>query len=348
MRAGSPCGRGIFPRCSRASLAGSAGLLAGLLNGSLELVNRAGATVFSAAPSGSRVPVIIAAAAAADGSRLACVAGIDPQFLVLYGTKGATFVETSRTALTAEFRREMRMSFSPDSRWLAVEGDGAVGIVDPVSGRLAWTPLRGALAGIAFPTTPRAAALLSRSGTAWTPDPRGAGFRRAPPVGLPCGAGRAERGGQRGRARRRWQAAVPRAGGDVGMRVDSLRPLVLLACLAAAAGPAARTAEGLDWPVRRPVLTATFGEERTDHFHNGIDLGGGEQDVLAVLPGELVFRAEEEAEYSSLPRGVGSFLVLRHDDGIESVYCHLKKGSVDTRRVRYTASQKVGVMGDTG
>jgi hypothetical protein len=132
------------------------------------------------------------------------------------------------------------------------------------------------------------------------------------------------------------------------VRVGLLRALVLLACLAAAAGPAARTAAGLDWPVRRPVLTATFGEERTDHFHNGIDLGGGEQDVLAVLPGELVFRAEEEAEYSSLPRGVGSFVVLRHDDGIESVYCHLKKASVDTRRVRYAASQKLAVMGDTG
>jgi hypothetical protein len=132
------------------------------------------------------------------------------------------------------------------------------------------------------------------------------------------------------------------------MRDRRLRALVLFACLAAGAGPAARPAAGLDWPVRRPVLTATFGEERTDHFHNGIDLGGGEQDVLAVLPGEVVFRSEEESDYTSLPRGVGSFVVLRHADGIESVYCHLKKGSMDARRDRYAASEKIGIMGETG
>jgi hypothetical protein len=164
---GEPLWSRDFPSMITSISVAADGLVAGLLNGSLEFVNRAGATVFSAAPAGSRVPVIMAAAAAADGSWLACVAGIDPQFLVLYGRKGSTFGETSRAALPAGFRREIRMGFSPDSRWLVVEGEGAVGIVDPVSGRLAWTPLPGTLEGIAFPGTPRAAALLSRAGTAW-------------------------------------------------------------------------------------------------------------------------------------------------------------------------------------
>ena len=132
------------------------------------------------------------------------------------------------------------------------------------------------------------------------------------------------------------------------MHPAALRACALLACLAAAVGPAARTAAGLDWPVRKAVMTATFGEDRTDHFHNGIDLGGGEQDVLAVLPGELVFRFDEDADYTSLPRGVGTFAVLRHADGIQSVYCHLRKGSVNPRLSRYAASSRVGVMGDTG
>lgn len=132
------------------------------------------------------------------------------------------------------------------------------------------------------------------------------------------------------------------------MRAALRRAAVLAACLAAFLGPAARRGAALDWPVRKPVLTATFGEERTDHFHNGIDLGGGEQDVLAVLPGELVFRCDEEADYTSVPRGVGTFAVLRHADGISSVYCHLRNGSVDGRPARYAAAAKVGVMGDSG
>ncbi len=142
-------------------------VLAGLLNGSLELVNASGAAVFSASPAGSRVPVVLAAAVAADGSRLACVAGIDPQLLVVYAGKAGGFAETARIALPSQFRREVRLAFSPDARWLAVEGDNAVGIVDAGTGRLSWTPLRGTLAGMTFLGSPRAAAFLARAGTAW-------------------------------------------------------------------------------------------------------------------------------------------------------------------------------------
>lgn len=130
------------------------------------------------------------------------------------------------------------------------------------------------------------------------------------------------------------------------MRRAPCRAALLAACLAALAP--ARPAVALDWPVRRPVLTATFGEDRTDHFHNGIDLGGGRQDVLAVLPGELVFRYDEEADFTSVPRGVGTFAALRHADGIGSVYCHLENGSVEAGAVRYGAGEKLGVMGDSG
>jgi hypothetical protein len=105
---------------------------------------------------------------------------------------------------------------------------------------------------------------------------------------------------------------------------------------------------GLEWPVAKRIVTATFGEDRADHFHNGIDIGGGEQDVHPVLPGELVFGYEENSDYTSLPRGVGSFVVLRHGDDIESVYCHLKNGTVDAGRTVYGASDRIGIMGDTG
>ncbi len=87
-------------------------------------------------------------------------------------------------------------------------------------------------------------------------------------------------------------------------------------------------AGGLDWPLERVVLTATFGESRGDHFHAGIDLGGGEQAVRPIAAGEVVFAHEEGEDYSSVPIGLGSFLVLEHKGGVRSIYGHLQAGSM--------------------
>ncbi len=84
-------------------------------------------------------------------------------------------------------------------------------------------------------------------------------------------------------------------------------------------------------------MTGTFGEDRGDHFHLGIDIGGGEQTVRPVLPGELVFRYEENADYTSLPRGVGSFAVIRHQDDVLSVYCHLQRDPARPVRTTFAA-----------
>jgi hypothetical protein len=109
----------------------------------------------------------------------------------------------------------------------------------------------------------------------------------------------------------------------------------------------ALSAAALDWPVAKKVLTGNFGESREDHLHSGIDIGGGEQDVHPIVDGEMVFRYDENADYTSFPRGVGSFVVLQHADKILSVYCHLKKGTPQTR-ARVTAADSVGTEGDTG
>lgn len=104
----------------------------------------------------------------------------------------------------------------------------------------------------------------------------------------------------------------------------------------------------LDWPVAVKIITGTFGEDRGDHFHNGIDIGGGSQDVHPVLPGELVFRYDEASDYSSLPRGTGSFVVLHHDQDILSLYCHLQNGSLGPERTAYVPAERLGMIGDTG
>jgi len=104
----------------------------------------------------------------------------------------------------------------------------------------------------------------------------------------------------------------------------------------------------LDWPVKDRILTGTFGEDRNDHFHLGIDIGGGEQEVRPVLGGELLFRYDEGDSYTSLPRGVGSFVVLHHNQDILSFYCHLMKGSLGPVRTAYSPSDRIGIIGDSG
>jgi hypothetical protein len=120
-------------------------------------------------------------------------------------------------------------------------------------------------------------------------------------------------------------------------------PAVLAALVLGAAAAGA-----LEWPVDNRVLTGLFGEYRGDHFHLGVDIGGGEQVVRPVLPGELVFRYEENADYTSLPRGVGSFAVIRHQDDVLSVYCHLEREPDRPARTTFTARDPVGLTGDTG
>jgi hypothetical protein len=104
----------------------------------------------------------------------------------------------------------------------------------------------------------------------------------------------------------------------------------------------------LDWPVKDRILTGTFGEDRGDHFHLGVDIGGGEQEVRPVLGGELLFRYDEGTSYTSVPRGVGSFVVLHHSQDILSFYCHLANGSLGPVRTAYSPSDRIGIIGDSG
>ena len=103
-----------------------------------------------------------------------------------------------------------------------------------------------------------------------------------------------------------------------------------------------------DWPLEQIVLSSTFGEHRGDHFHAGIDLAGGEQPIFPISPGELVFSYREGEDYSSLPVGLGNFVVLQHQGGIRSLYAHLAEGSLDPTRRLYDRSRPLGVVGSSG
>ena len=103
-----------------------------------------------------------------------------------------------------------------------------------------------------------------------------------------------------------------------------------------------------DWPLDQIVLTSTFGEHRGDHFHGGIDLGGGEQPIYPISSGELVFSYREGEDYTSLPTGLGNFLVLQHQGGIQSLYAHLAQGSLEANRRSYDRTQALGTVGSSG
>ncbi len=102
------------------------------------------------------------------------------------------------------------------------------------------------------------------------------------------------------------------------------------------------------WPVDTVSLTGTFGEDRWDHFHSGIDLGGGEQDIYPVSDGELVFAYDEHGPASSIPSGIGTFLVAEHQGGVRSLYAHLKNGSTRIGDKHFDANRPLGVMGESG
>jgi murein DD-endopeptidase MepM/ murein hydrolase activator NlpD len=74
-------------------------------------------------------------------------------------------------------------------------------------------------------------------------------------------------------------------------------------------------------PVRIPLLlSANFGELRSDHFHSGIDIrtqGVTGHDIIAAAQG-YVYRI------SVAPGGFGKALYLRHPSGHSTVYGHLE------------------------
>jgi hypothetical protein len=102
------------------------------------------------------------------------------------------------------------------------------------------------------------------------------------------------------------------------------------------------------WPVKQVFLTGTFGEDRGDHFHSGIDLGGGEQDVYPVDQGELIYFYEESAPASVVPSGLGNFVVAEHSGSVLSLYAHLKASPDGLRNYQLDPAVPLGVMGESG
>ncbi len=100
------------------------------------------------------------------------------------------------------------------------------------------------------------------------------------------------------------------------------------------------------WPLENYRITSTFGESRSDHFHDGMDVISGNNNVYPVDDGELVFFWDKSIFPTENYTGGGNYSVLKHKDGIYSLYMHLEDAS--HLKNHYTVNDSLGKIGNTG
>ncbi|MCL2373846.1 MAG: WD40 repeat domain-containing protein [Treponema sp.] len=119
-------------------------LLAGTLDGAIELLDFHGRAVIPPfEPGGSRLPVILGAAISGDAARLALISGIDEQRFLLLEQAGDSFRVVYHQFIGEGFRRPVHIRFADNDRKVIYEREGGLGIFDIASRSSIKLPLRG-------------------------------------------------------------------------------------------------------------------------------------------------------------------------------------------------------------
>ena len=126
------------------ALAGQQCLL-GLMDGQALLIDAEGDIVYRHEPGSSRIPILLGAALSQDGNQIALISGIDPQRLTVLEGRTEEFVPDFTQTLDSDFRREVRLSFSPDGRFLFYEVEDGLGVLDVRKGSSERLPVSGVL-----------------------------------------------------------------------------------------------------------------------------------------------------------------------------------------------------------
>lgn len=97
---------------------------------------------------------------------------------------------------------------------------------------------------------------------------------------------------------------------------------------------------GFHMPTPSTRITSTFGP-RWRRMHNGLDLKVNIGDtIVAAFDGKVrIVRYER--------RGYGKYVVIRHDNGLETIYGHLSKQLVEENQL-VKAGEVIGLGGNTG
>ncbi len=101
-------------------------------------------------------------------------------------------------------------------------------------------------------------------------------------------------------------------------------------------------------PVPYAKLTSTFGESRGDHFHNGIDFGGGNQKIYSFMKGNIIFYYDKSDFPFDNYMGGGNFLIVDHKGIYRSYYLHLKENSINKKLFEVDETNVIGISSDTG
>ena len=83
-------------------------------------------------------------------------------------------------------------------------------------------------------------------------------------------------------------------------------------------------------------ITSTFGEFRTDHFHNGVDFGGSKMEIYPMADGEIVHYFDIAEDPTRQLYGVGNTIILEHPNGIRSYYYHIEDGTIEKSFAKVT------------
>jgi hypothetical protein len=124
-------------------------ILAGFLDGAVEVLDSEGKRIFYYEPGASRLSAIYACRISADGSRLAIISGYDPQrFLLLERSSrgensGDSWKVVYHEFLQGGFRREVQLAFIDSGRRVAFEREGGLEIYDIHSRRAQRVELEG-------------------------------------------------------------------------------------------------------------------------------------------------------------------------------------------------------------
>ncbi len=120
-------------------------LFAGLLNGTVVLLDNEGKEIFSFDALGSRILIIYACKISDDGNRLAIISGLDEQRFLLFEQHGDSYRVTYHEYIGEGFRRPILLSFIDQNRRVVFERMDGVGIFDTQTRQSTVVPLDGSV-----------------------------------------------------------------------------------------------------------------------------------------------------------------------------------------------------------
>jgi hypothetical protein len=103
--------------------------------------------------------------------------------------------------------------------------------------------------------------------------------------------------------------------------------------------PNAASPQGLKWPVKNPMITGVFGENRGDHIHTGVDMAvPSGTPIHAAAAGTVILLGQQG--------GYGNFTCIRHP---KLVTCYAHQSRYATAMGAYVRQgQVIGYVGCTG